>query len=109
MIDNGRGCNTHSKRCSIRCFRELKYNREDAAAIVELLILREDDADLLVPEKKDFSLDVRVRRVNRNHLPYWPVGHRRYSCVFRKCQKTKKSRITIKVTLPPMCILVSTG
>lgn len=69
MIDNGRGCNTHSKRCSIRCFRELKYNREDAAAIVELLILREDDADLLVPEKKDFSLDVRVRRVNRITCP----------------------------------------
>ena len=39
-------------------FREYKYNREIAAAVVEHLKLRGYDAELLVPEEEDISLEL---------------------------------------------------
>ena len=46
-------------------FREYKYNREIAAAVVEHLKLRGYDAELLVPEEEDISLEERCRRANK--------------------------------------------
>lgn len=65
LIDNGHGVNTPSKRSPDGRFREYKYNREIAAAIVEHLKLRGIDAELLVPEEEDISLEERCRRVNK--------------------------------------------
>lgn len=45
-------------------FREYKYNREIARAVVEHLQLRGIDAELLVPEEEDISLEERCRRIN---------------------------------------------
>ena len=65
LIDNGHGENTPGKRSPDGRFREYKYNREIAAAVVEHLKLRGIDAELLVPEKEDISLEERCRRVNK--------------------------------------------
>lgn len=65
LIDNGHGIETPGKRSPDGRFREYKYNREIAAAIVEHLQLRGYDAELLVPEEEDISLEERARRVNR--------------------------------------------
>lgn len=70
MIDNGHGVNTPGKRSPDGRFREYKYNREIAAAIVEHLQLRGYDAELLVPEEEDISLEERARRVNRITCKY---------------------------------------
>ena len=64
LIDNGHGHNTPGKRSPDGKFREYAYNREIAKRIVADLIDREYDAELLVPEDNDISLEERVRRVN---------------------------------------------
>ena len=64
LIDNGHGHNTPGKRSPDGKFREYAYNREIAKRIVADLIDRGYDAELLVPEDNDISLEERVRRVN---------------------------------------------
>ena len=64
LIDNGHGHNTPGKRSPDGKFREYAYNREIAKRIVADLIDRGHDAELLVPEDNDISLEERVRRVN---------------------------------------------
>ena len=64
LIDNGHGHNTPGKRSPDGKFREYAYNREIANRIVADLIDRGYDAELLVPEDNDISLEERVRRVN---------------------------------------------
>ena len=64
LIDNGQGHNTPGKRSPDGKFREYAYNREIAKRIVADLIDRGYDAELLVPEDNDISLEERVRRVN---------------------------------------------
>ena len=65
LIDNGHGHNTPGKRSPDGKFREYAYNREIAKRIVADLIDRDYDAELLVPEDNDISLEERVRRVNK--------------------------------------------
>ena len=65
LIDNGHGYNTPGKRSPDGKFREYAYNREIAKRIVADLIDRGYDAELLVPEDNDVSLEERVRRVNK--------------------------------------------
>ena len=65
LIDNGHGIETPGKRSPDGRFREYKYNREIARAVVEHLQLRGYDAVLLVPEDEDISLEERVRRANK--------------------------------------------
>ena len=65
LIDNGHGVDTPGKRSPDGRFREYKYNREIAAAVVEHLKMRGFDAELLVPEEEDVSLEERCRRANR--------------------------------------------
>ena len=64
LIDNGHGHNTPGKRSPDGKFREYAYNREIAKRIVADLIDKGYDAELLVPEDNDISLEERVRRVN---------------------------------------------
>ena len=56
MIDNGHGENTPGKRSPDERYREYKYNRVIARAVVEHLQLRGYDAQLLVPEEEDIPL-----------------------------------------------------
>ena len=65
LIDNGHGHNTPGKRSPDGKFREYAYNREIAKRIVADLIDRGYDAELIVPEDNDISLEERVRRVNK--------------------------------------------
>lgn len=65
LIDNGHGHNTPGKRSPDGKFREYAYNREIAKHIVADLIDRGHDAELIVPEDNDISLEERVRRVNK--------------------------------------------
>ena len=65
LIDNGHGHDTPGKRSPDGKFREYAYNREIAKRIVADLIDRGYDAELLVPEDNDISLEERVRRVNK--------------------------------------------
>ena len=64
LIDNGHGHNTPGKRSPDGKFREYAYNHEIAKRIVADLIDKGYDAELLVPEDNDISLEERVRRVN---------------------------------------------
>ena len=63
-IDNGHGNNTAGKCSPDKRFREYAYNREIAARVVYGLKKLGYDAELLVPELYDVSLDERVHRVN---------------------------------------------
>ena len=65
LIDNGHGHNTPGKRSPDGTFLEASYNREIAKRIVADLIDRGYDAELLVPEDNDISLEERVRRANK--------------------------------------------
>ena len=65
LIDNGHGHNTPGKRSPDGKFREYAYNCEIAKRIVADLIDRGYDAELIVPEDNDISLEERVRRVNK--------------------------------------------
>ena len=64
FIDNGHGLMTAGKRSPDGQFREAFYNREIAKRVVADLVDRGYDAELLVPEEDDISLEERVRRVN---------------------------------------------
>ena len=64
FIDNGHGMMTAGKRSPDGQFREAFYNREIAKRVVADLVDRGYDAELLVPEDDDVSLEERVRRVN---------------------------------------------
>ena len=64
LIDNGHGLNTTGKRSPDGTFLEATYNREIAKRIVAELQNKGYDAELLVPEDEDISLNERVRRVN---------------------------------------------
>ena len=64
LIDNGHGLNTPGKRSPDGKFLEAIYTREIARRIVADLIDRGYDAELLVPEDEDISLEERVSRVN---------------------------------------------
>ena len=64
LIDNGHGLMTTGKRSPDGQFREAFYNREIARRVVSDLRDRGLDAELLVPEDDDISLEERVRRVN---------------------------------------------
>jgi N-acetylmuramoyl-L-alanine amidase len=63
-VDNGHGFNTDGKRSPDGKFLEYAYNREIAAKVVEGLRKLGYDAELLVPETYDVSLEERVNRVN---------------------------------------------
>ena len=65
LIDNGHGIETPGKRSPDGRFREYKYNREIAGAVVMHLKCRGYDAELLVPEENDISLQERVLRANK--------------------------------------------
>ena len=65
LIDNGHGHDTPGKRSPDGKFREYSYNREIDKHIVADLIDRGHDAELIVPEDNDISLEERVRRVNK--------------------------------------------
>ena len=64
LIDNAHGLNTPGKRSPDGKFLEAIYTREIAKRIVTDLIDRGYDAELLVPETEDISLEDRVSRVN---------------------------------------------
>ena len=64
LIDNGHGLNTPGKRSPDGFFREAFYNREIAKRVVADLSDRGYDAELLVPEDDDISLEDRVSRIN---------------------------------------------
>lgn len=64
FIDNGHGINTLGKRSPDGRFLEYKFNREIARRIVSDLQDKGYDAQLLVPELADISLQERCNRVN---------------------------------------------
>ncbi len=64
LIDNGHGVNTPGKRSPDGRFREYAYTRLIASGVVQHLIYRGYDAELLVPEPYDVSLRARTERVN---------------------------------------------
>lgn len=64
LIDNGHGVNTPGKCSPDDVFREYKYTREIAAAVVKHLQYRGFDAALVTPEEYDISLRARTERVN---------------------------------------------
>ena len=66
LIDNGHGLNTPGKRSPDGTFLEATYNRESAKRIVAELQNKGYDAELLVPEEEDISLNERVRRANEH-------------------------------------------
>lgn len=63
-IDNGHGINTPGKCSPDGVFREYKYTRKIAAAVVKHLGYRGFDASLVTPEEYDVSLRARTERVN---------------------------------------------
>ena len=65
LLDPGHGLNTPGKRSPDGQFLEAIYNREIAKRIVAELQNNGYDAELLVPEDNDISLEERVRRVNK--------------------------------------------
>lgn len=72
LVDNGHGYNTPGKRSPYSAkgvepaieFYEYKWNREIAKPIVEGLVSRGYDAELIVTEDSDIPLRERARRVN---------------------------------------------
>lgn len=64
LIDNGHGENTPGKCSPDLRLREYAYTREIAKMVVDGLRLNGIDADLLVTEQTDISLNERCRRVN---------------------------------------------
>lgn len=63
-IDNGHGINTPGKCSPDGVFREYKYTRKIAAAVVKHLGYRGFNASLVTPEEYDVSLRARTERVN---------------------------------------------
>ena len=68
LIDNGHGIFTPGKRSPDGEFREAIYNREIARRVTSDLKDRGYDAELLVPEDDDISLQERCRRANAQCL-----------------------------------------
>ncbi|MBR5567968.1 MAG: N-acetylmuramoyl-L-alanine amidase [Bacteroidales bacterium] len=66
LLDPGHGLNTPGKRSPDGQFLEAIYNREIAKRIVAKLQNKGYDAELLVPEEEDISLNERVRRTNEH-------------------------------------------
>lgn len=64
LIDNGHGNNTPGKCSPDKRFKEYAFNREIAAKVVYRLRKLGYNAELLVTEEYDVSLEERVRRVN---------------------------------------------
>ena len=64
LIDNGHGSDTAGKRSPDGRFLEYRFNRTIATRLVADLIDRSHDAQLLVPEETDISLQERCRRAN---------------------------------------------
>ena len=64
LIDNGHGVETPGKRSPDGRLREYKYAREIAASVVARLKELGYDADLIVEEDRDVSLQDRCKRVN---------------------------------------------
>jgi len=64
LIDNGHGEKTPGKRSPDETLLEYKWNREVANMICDLLQAEGYDAQLLVPETWDVSLEDRCRRAN---------------------------------------------
>lgn len=64
LIDNGHRLNTPGKCSPDGVFRENKYTRKIAAAVVQHLQYRGFDAALVTPEEYDVSLRSRTERVN---------------------------------------------
>ncbi len=65
LIDNGHGIETPGKRSPDGSFREYAWAREVARMICDILQAEGYDAQLLVPEVEDVSLDERCCRANR--------------------------------------------
>ena len=72
FIDNGHGLDTPAKRSPDGKFLEATHTREIARRVVADIIDRGYNAQLLVPEDNDISLEERVRRVNQISLTYEP-------------------------------------
>ena len=64
LIDNGHGEDTPGKRSPDGKFREYLYAREMAEAIERELKTKGYDAERIVKETIDVTLEERVRRVN---------------------------------------------
>ena len=64
LIDNGHGRETPGKRSPGGRLLEYAYTRGIARRIVSALTTQGHDAELLVPEQEDISLQERCRRVN---------------------------------------------
>lgn len=64
LIDNGHGRNTPGKCSPDGLFKEYRYNREIASALVYKLHDMGYDTQLLVPEDEDIPLKTRAARVN---------------------------------------------
>lgn len=64
LIDNGHGVDTAGKRSPDGVFREYKFAREVAAAVVEKLKALGYDAERIVTEEQDISLQERCKRTN---------------------------------------------
>ena len=65
LIDAGHGIDTPGKRSPDGRFREYKWNREVADILLDNLISRGVDAELVVKETNDISLKTRAMRVNK--------------------------------------------
>lgn len=64
LIDNGHGSNTAGKHSPDKRLKEWKYTREIATALLARLKDAGFDAERIVTEDTDISLQERVRRVN---------------------------------------------
>ena len=70
LLDAGHGINTKGKSSPDCALMEWRYNREIARAIVQGLVSRGYDAELIITETEDVSLQERVNRVNRITTTY---------------------------------------
>lgn len=70
FLDAGHGINTKGKSSPDCALMEWRYNREIARAIVQGLVSRGYDAELIITETEDVSLQERVNRVNRIATTY---------------------------------------
>jgi N-acetylmuramoyl-L-alanine amidase len=64
-IDNGHGADTKGKQSPDGRLREYAYARDIARRVVDALKKKGLDAQLLVPEEEDISLQERCARANR--------------------------------------------
>lgn len=74
LIDNGHGNNTPGKCSPDQSYREYRWTRDIAQAVVDKLRRRGVDAELLVPELGDVSLVERVHRANTACTKHGALG-----------------------------------